>query len=67
LQPTELVDAAYVRLMGQRQVDWRNRAHFLEQDTVINIIVLAKVLGLSAATVKREWIVTRLWPCRELV
>src|SRR5580693_5915760 len=34
LQPTELVNEAYMRLVGQRlvgqrQVDWRNRAHFL--------------------------------------
>src|SRR5579872_3545539 len=29
LQTTELVHEAYMRLIGQRQVDWRNRAHFL--------------------------------------
>lgn len=29
LQPTELVHEAYMRLVDQRQVDWRNRAHFL--------------------------------------
>ena len=29
LQTTELVHEAYMRLVGQRQVDWRNRAHFL--------------------------------------
>jgi RNA polymerase sigma factor (TIGR02999 family) len=28
LQPTALVHEAYVRLLGQRQVDWRDRAHF---------------------------------------
>jgi RNA polymerase sigma factor (TIGR02999 family) len=28
LQPTALVHEAYVRLVGQRQVDWRNRTHF---------------------------------------
>jgi len=28
LQPTELVHEAFVRLMGQRSVDWRNRSHF---------------------------------------
>jgi RNA polymerase sigma factor (TIGR02999 family) len=28
LQPTALVHEAYLRLVGQRQVDWRNRAHF---------------------------------------
>ncbi len=29
LQPTALVHEAYLRLVDQRQVDWRNRAHFL--------------------------------------
>jgi RNA polymerase sigma-70 factor, ECF subfamily len=28
LQPTALVHEAYVRLLGQRQLDWRDRAHF---------------------------------------
>ena len=28
LQPTALVHEAYMRLIDQRQVQWRNRAHF---------------------------------------
>lgn len=28
LQPTALVHEAYLRLMGQKQIDWQNRAHF---------------------------------------
>ena len=28
LQPTALVNEVYLRLVDQRQVDWRNRAHF---------------------------------------
>ena len=28
LQPTALVHEVYIRLIGQRQVDWQNRAHF---------------------------------------
>jgi RNA polymerase sigma factor (TIGR02999 family) len=28
LQPTELVHEAYARLIGQRRVQWQNRAHF---------------------------------------
>src|SRR5688500_11822307 len=28
LQPTALVHEAYVKLVDQRRVDWRNRAHF---------------------------------------
>lgn len=136
LQPTELVNEAYLRLVGQRQVDWRNRAHFLgiaaqalrrvllhhaenrdakkregyanrvsldaalasvEREAAVDILVLdrsmerlaqvdarqakvvelrvfggltveetAEVLSLSAATVKREWTVARLWLRREL-
>jgi RNA polymerase sigma-70 factor, ECF subfamily len=29
LQPTSLVHEAYLKLVNQRTVDWRNRAHFL--------------------------------------
>jgi RNA polymerase sigma factor (TIGR02999 family) len=29
LQPTALVHEAYLRLVGQRQVDWRDRAQFI--------------------------------------
>jgi RNA polymerase sigma-70 factor, ECF subfamily len=29
LQPTALVHEAYVRLLGQQNVDWQSRAHFL--------------------------------------
>ena len=28
LQPTALVNEFYLRLVGQREVDWQNRAHF---------------------------------------
>jgi RNA polymerase sigma factor (TIGR02999 family) len=28
LQPTALVNEAFMRLLGQRETDWRNRAHF---------------------------------------
>jgi RNA polymerase sigma factor (TIGR02999 family) len=38
LQPTALVNEAYVRLLGQREVDWRDRAHFF---------------GLAAVTMRR--------------
>jgi RNA polymerase sigma factor (TIGR02999 family) len=29
LQPTALVHEAYLRLVGQRRIDWRDRGHFL--------------------------------------
>jgi hypothetical protein len=28
LQPTALVHEAYIRLIGQKAIDWQNRAHF---------------------------------------
>jgi len=28
LQPTALVHEAYMRMLGQKQIDWQNRAHF---------------------------------------
>src|SRR5579864_4356939 len=28
LQATALVNEAYIRLLGQREVDWQNRSHF---------------------------------------
>ena len=28
LQTTALVDEAYLRLVGQKNIDWQNRAHF---------------------------------------
>ena len=28
LQPTALVHEAYLRLIGQHEIDWQNRAHF---------------------------------------
>ena len=38
LQPTALVNEAYLRLVGQRELDWRDRAHFF---------------GLAAVTMRR--------------
>ncbi len=38
LQPTALVHEAYLRLLGQREIDWRDRAHFY---------------GLAALTMRR--------------
>jgi RNA polymerase sigma-70 factor (ECF subfamily) len=136
LQPTALVHETYMKLIDQRQVDWRNRAHFLgvaagamrrvllhyaeqrgaakrghglervtldealaalERDSTVDIVALnvaldklaeldprqarivelrvfgglsveeaGEVLDVSAATVKRDWSVARLWLRREL-
>lgn len=135
LQPTALVHEAYLRLVGQRSVDWRNRAHFLamaatmmrrilvnhaqahnaakraggaeivsledafgvftdprvdlldlnatldrlagidpQQGRVVelryfgglSIEETAEVLGISPATVKREWSTARLWLMQQM-
>ena len=135
LQPTALVNEAYLRLVNQREVDWRNRAHFLgvaatimrrilihhaearnaakrqafgeavaledalgvftnprvdllelnqsldrltkldaQQGKVVelryfgglSIDETAEVMGISPATVKREWVTAKLWLVQQL-
>ena len=134
LQPTALVHEAYLRLVGQREVDWDNRAQVLgmaaqmmrrilvnhaaarnaakrgggeprlpleaaleQEDRPISLVALdealrgleamdprqgqivelrffgglsvdevAEVLGISEATVKREWSVAKRWLRREM-
>lgn len=135
LQPTALVNEAYLRLVDQRAVDWRNRAHFLgvaatimrrilinhaearkaakrqpfadavaledalgvftnprvdllelnrsldrlakldaQQGKVVelryfgglSIDETAEAMGISPATVKREWVTAKLWLVRQL-
>ena len=135
LQPTALVHEAYLRLLGQRNIDWQNRAHMLaiaarmmrrilstyardravakrgggqphvtldaaldvfDQANVpaetlhstlteleqldprqaqivemrfyggLTIEETAEVLGISPATVKREWTTAKMWLQREL-
>ncbi|HUQ82869.1 MAG TPA: sigma-70 family RNA polymerase sigma factor [Gemmatimonadaceae bacterium] len=137
LQATALVSEAYLRLIDQRRVQWRNRAHFFgvaaqlmrrilvdhargrlaakrgggvhaltlgdagatdePNDTEVDILALhealerlaamdpqqarivelryfggltiddsAEALGVSAATIKRDWAVARAWLRREL-
>ena len=53
LQPTALVHEAYMRLVDQRQVDWRNRAHFLGMAaTMMRRILISYAEARHAA--KRE-------------
>jgi len=138
LQTTALVNEAYLKLAGQREVDWQNRAHFFgiaaqlmrrilvdharrdsrakrgghalhlslddadpssppapvdaidvyaldralsrlealdpQQGRVVELRFFggltieeaAVVMGLSSATIKREWVVARAWLYREL-
>ena len=41
LQPTELVDAAFLRAIGQQEIPWQNRAHFfaVAAQTIRRILV----------------------------
>src|SRR5215211_6149268 len=121
LQATALVSEAYLRLIDQSRVQWRNRAHFFgvaakrgggvrqltlgdadpagasPNDEGVDVLELhealerlaafdpgqarivelryfggmtiedtAEALGLSPATIKREWAVARAWLRREL-
>ena len=53
LQPTALVHEAYIRLIQQREVDWRNRAHFLAMaSTMMRRILINHAQAHKAA--KRE-------------
>jgi RNA polymerase sigma factor (TIGR02999 family) len=54
LQPTALVHEAYLRLRGQREVDWRNRAQFIG----IAALMMRRVLKTHASARsagKRGW------------
>ncbi len=117
LQPTELVDEAFMRLLGQRRVQWMNRAQFfaVAAQTIRRLLVdhararrrmkrdhgvrvtlddalqqldtlaprqarvvelrffgglevheAAEALGVSAATVKRDWTFARAFLLRAL-
>jgi RNA polymerase sigma factor (TIGR02999 family) len=50
LQTTALVNEAYLKLVDQRHVDWRNRAHFF----AIAATVMRRVLVDSARREQRE-------------
>lgn len=50
LQPTALVHEAYLRLINQREVDWRNRAHFIG----VAAQMMRRILVNHAAAKKAE-------------
>ena len=76
LQPTALVHEAYLRLIDQHAVDWRNRLSGIDaqQGRVVELRYFggltveetAEVLGVSPATVKREWSTARLWLLQQM-
>jgi len=58
LQTTDLVHEAYLRLVGQHDVRWQNRAHFFSE--------AAEVEHVSERTVHREWKVAKAWLYRAM-
>jgi DNA-directed RNA polymerase specialized sigma24 family protein len=76
LATTDLVHEAYFALVGIDRVSWSDRAHFLAVATGrvvecrffagMSIEETAAVLGVSPATVKRDWVLARAWLHREL-
>ena len=111
LQPSPLLNQAFVRLLADSPVDWQNRAHFfalradlssiahlpasepdvagfLDLDAALNELAglderqtqvvemrydgglsieeVAAVMGVSDATVNREWRTARAWLCKRM-
>jgi RNA polymerase sigma-70 factor (ECF subfamily) len=50
LQPTALVNEAYLKLVNQRQVDWKNRSHVL----AVGAIAMRRILVNHAIAAGRE-------------
>jgi DNA-directed RNA polymerase specialized sigma24 family protein len=81
-QARAVVHEGYLRLLPQRPVHWENRGHFfgIAARMMRRVLVdhapryfagltveeIAEVMGISPATVKREWTLARLWLRRRL-
>ena len=63
LQATALVHEAWLRLGGDEQPDWQNRAHFFAGLTLEEA---ARTLNFSAPTAKRHWAYARAWMYRAI-
>jgi RNA polymerase sigma factor (TIGR02999 family) len=50
LQPTALVNEAYLKLADQRRVDWRNRSHLL----AVSAVAMRRILVNHAVASKRQ-------------
>ena len=53
LQPTELLHEAYLRLVGVRQIEWRDRSHFFAMSARLMRRILVDV-ARSKRYVKRQ-------------
>lgn len=59
LQPTALVNEAYLRLLGQQRVEWKNRAHFFGiAANIMRRILVDHARRTSAARRDRSNVVT---------
>src|SRR5205085_275259 len=63
LQPTAMVNEAYLKLVDQRNPRCKNRAQFYGG---LSIEETAEVLGVGHATVERDWKMARAWLRRKL-
>src|ERR671913_524820 len=66
LQPTALVHEAYLRLVGQDGGTWKNRDQFYGVAELrffggLSLEEAGRTLGISVATVEREWQAARAW------
>jgi RNA polymerase sigma factor (TIGR02999 family) len=50
LQPTALVNEAYLKLVDQKQVDWKNRSHLV----AVGAIAMRRILVNHAIAAKRQ-------------
>ena len=50
LQPTALVNEAYLKLVDQKQVDWKNRSHLL----ALGAVAMRRILVNHAIAAKRQ-------------
>lgn len=59
LQPTALVNEAYLKLVHQKKVDWKNRAHLL----AVGAIAMRRILvnhAVASKRLKRGGVITRV-------
>src|SRR5207249_1704802 len=81
LQRTALVHEAFLRLIGEKNLVWQNRRHFIgifarvmRQARIVELRFFAgltveetaELLEISPATVKRDWTLAKIWLRREL-
>jgi DNA-directed RNA polymerase specialized sigma24 family protein len=80
LRATALIHGVYLKLMGQREVEWKNRLHFLAIASTATRQILVElrsfsglgndeateVLDVSTGTVRKNWNIAGTWPRSEI-